>query len=168
MKRGWIFLLFAGLLCAGLALGADSAYGGFDVVTGTGVLGVGQVQPPGLGTPPAGLAATIERVTSSTWDCVLIANPSDVAHQHGSIRETWTSVATVNTNGEGKVLNYRFDGWTYAKELITTSHTTDPTSPYYTSGFGYLLHPVCISSLRELRNLVTTVEELPLVFVPSD
>ena len=166
MKRKLWILVAVGLLVTSIAVGVDEAFGGFDVATGTGVLGVGQVQPPGLDAPPVGLEASIVRRWAFTWDCVLKTNPTNVAHQHGSYFETFTSVADVKVNPSGSPLNYRFDGWEVEKELIETSHPL--SGAYYQQGFAYLLEPVCIAVERELANLETemTIEQ-PLTFTPT-
>jgi hypothetical protein len=45
------------------------AHAGFDTLTGTGVLGVGQMQPPGLDQPLTELIATGKHVTRYEWTC---------------------------------------------------------------------------------------------------
>ena len=111
MKR-LTLVLVALLLVSGMA--TSLAYGGFDSETGTGVIGVGQVQPPGRGEPPSWLFAIKRKTTHYTWVCEIIEN--DVVNrteQWGWYSQDYVANAEVQRNPRGRVLNYRFVGWLF-------------------------------------------------------
>ena len=98
------------LVAIGLAIAF--AYGGFDTLTGTGVLGVGEVQPPGLDAPPTELIATGKHVTRYEWTCIQreVADPI-VNHWWGTVTQDLRAEAIVKLNPRDLVLTYTFEGW---------------------------------------------------------
>jgi hypothetical protein len=123
-KRAATILVMV-LVAIGLAVAF--AYGGFDTLTGTGVVGVGQVQPPGLGEPPDALIATGKHVTRYEWTCIQrdVADPI-VNDWWGTITQDVRAEAIVKSSRLGKVLNYTFDGWfPVGDPVLDTDQTND-------------------------------------------
>jgi hypothetical protein len=117
------------------------AYGGFDALTGTGVLGVGQVQPPGLDEPPDALVATGKHVTRYEWTCIQRdAVDPIVNHWWGTITQAVRAEAIVKWNRLEMVLNYTFVGWVDDGEP-----TVDTNQTYAGAPFPELHAPACYS-----------------------
>ena len=113
------------LVACGLAVAF--AYSGFNTHTGTGVLGVGQVQPPGLDEPPAELIATGKHITRYEWTGIErdVADPI-VNNWWGTITQDVRAEAIVKLNRLTMVQSYTFEGWVDVGDAdLDTNQTND-------------------------------------------
>lgn len=155
MKR-ILSIVVALLLVSGAAI--SLAYDGFDAGAGTGVLGVGQVQPPGLDEPPTELTATKVKTTRYDWQCVLPDTYTGtlplIVDQFGVYEQDYVAEAEVRLNPHDKVLNYIFSGWVAGDKVYVDSSHTQSSDSY--AGFEAELAPGCLNPDRSVQNVVVT------------
>ena len=149
-------ILVVVLVAIGLAVAF--AYSGFDTLTGTGVLGVGQVQPPGLDAPPTELTATGKHVTRYEWTCIqrAVADPI-VNNWWGTITQDVRADAVVKLNPVEMVLTYTFEGWLNDGDPVVHTNQTYAGAP-----FPQLHTPACWDDfyLVDGWTMAVTVEDV--------
>lgn len=124
MSRRASTVLVVVLVAIGLAFAF--AYSGFNTLTGTGVLGVGQVQPPGLDEPPTELIATGKHVIRYEWTCIQrnVADPI-VNNWWGTVTKDVRADAIVKLNPRDLVLTYTFEGWVDDGDPVRDTNQTN-------------------------------------------
>jgi len=137
------------LVAIGLAIAF--AYSGFDTLTGTGVLGVGEVQPPGLDEPPTELIATGKHVTRYEWTCIErdVASPI-INHWWGTVTQDVRAEAIVKLNPRDMALTYTFEGW--MNDGVPVRATNQTNDRFMTLGV-----PACWSDFDLIDGWTTNV-----------